>query len=95
MNNTKARSMELAAVARTIAARHPEQILAGGRLLPLAKEMMDATGCSVDTAKRHIAKQSAAKWSRPTTVVVPVKAQDTPKASSVKEGEERRRRMNN
>ena len=57
MNNTKARSTELAAAARTIAARHPEQILAGGKLLPLAKEMMDATGCSVDTAKRHIAKQ--------------------------------------
>lgn len=57
MNNTKARSLELAAVARTVAARHPEQILSGGKLLPLAKEMMDATGCSVDTAKRHIAKQ--------------------------------------
>ncbi len=57
MNNTKARAIELAAVARTVAARHPEQILAGGKLLPLAKEMMAATGCSVDTAKRHIAKQ--------------------------------------
>lgn len=57
MNNTKARSTQLAAAARTIAARHPEQILSGGKLLPLAKEMMAATGCSVDTAKRHIAKQ--------------------------------------
>lgn len=57
MNNTKARSTELAAAARTIAERHPEHITQGGKLLPLAKEMMDATGCSVDTAKRHIAKQ--------------------------------------
>lgn len=57
MNNTKARNAELAAVARAIAERHPEHVTSGGKLLPLAKEMMAATGCSVDTAKRHIAKQ--------------------------------------
>ena len=57
MNNTKARNAELAAVARAVAERHPEHIYQGGKLLPLAKQMMAETGCSVDTAKRHIAKQ--------------------------------------
>ena len=57
MTNTKARNAELAAAARAIAERHHEHIYQGGRLLPLAKEMMAETGCSVDTAKRHIAKQ--------------------------------------
>lgn len=57
MNNTKARNAELAAAARAVAERHPDHVTRGGKLLPLAKEMMAATGCSVDTAKRHIAKQ--------------------------------------
>lgn len=57
MNNTKQRSAELATVARRIANEHPEHITNGGRLLPLAKEMMVETGCDVSTAKRHIAKQ--------------------------------------
>lgn len=55
-SNTKERSLELAGVARTIAEQHPEHVTQGGKLLPLAKEMMDATDCSVDTAKRHIAR---------------------------------------
>lgn len=57
MNNTKERNQQLATVARAVADRHPEHVTQGGKLLPLAKEMMTATGCSVDTAKRHIAKQ--------------------------------------
>lgn len=56
-NNTKARSLELATVARQVAMAHPEHITQGGRLLPLAKEMMELTGCAVDTAKIHIARQ--------------------------------------
>lgn len=57
MTNTKERSIELATVARRIAKAHPEYITQGGRLLPLAKEMMAETGCGVDAAKRHVAKQ--------------------------------------
>lgn len=57
MNNTKDRNQQLATVARAIAERHPEHVTEGGKLLPLAKEMMIETGCHVDTAKRHIAKQ--------------------------------------
>lgn len=57
MTNTKKRNQQLAVAARAIAERHPEHIYQGGRLLPLAKQMMAETGCSVDTAKRHIAKQ--------------------------------------
>lgn len=56
-NNTKERSQQLAQVARTIAEQHPEHVLNGGRLLPLAAQMVKTTGCSIDTAKRHIAKQ--------------------------------------
>lgn len=56
-NNTKDRSQQLAIVARAIADRHPDHVLNGGKLLPLAREMMTETGCNVDTAKRHIAKQ--------------------------------------
>lgn len=56
-NNTKERSLELATVARQVAERHPEHITQGGRLLPLAKEMMALTDCGVDAAKRHIARQ--------------------------------------
>jgi hypothetical protein len=57
MNNTKERSTQLAGVARTIVNRHPEQIMQGGKLLPLAKEMMAEIQCDVSTSKRHIAKQ--------------------------------------
>ena len=57
MTNTKARSAFLATVARRIAEAHPEHITQGGRLLPLAKKMMTETGCGVDAAKRHVAKQ--------------------------------------
>ncbi len=57
MDSTKKRSAELAIVARRIAEAHPEHVAAGGRLLPLAKEMMAEARCSVDTAKRHLAKQ--------------------------------------
>ena len=56
-NNTKERNQQLATVARRIAENHPEHVTNGGKLLPLAKNMMAETGCSVDTAKRHIAKQ--------------------------------------
>ena len=55
--NTKERILKLAAAARSIAERHPEHITQGGKLLPLAKEMMALTGCNVITAKRHLAKQ--------------------------------------
>jgi hypothetical protein len=57
MTNTKERSSQLALAARRVAIAHPEHITQGGRLLPLAKEMMTETGCGVDAAKRHIAKQ--------------------------------------
>lgn len=57
MNNTKERNIQLATVARRIAEQHPEHVTEGGKLLPLAKEMMNETGCAVDTAKRHIVKQ--------------------------------------
>ena len=57
MTNTKERSSQLASIARRIAEAHPDHITHGGRLLPLAKEMMTETGCGVDAAKRHIAKQ--------------------------------------
>jgi hypothetical protein len=57
MNNTKKRSSQLAAVARVIAMAHPDHIMRGGKLLPLAKEMMFVMPCDVSTAKRHIAKQ--------------------------------------
>lgn len=57
MNNTKERSSQLASIARSIAEQHPEHVMQGGKLLPLAKEMMALAGCDVSTAKRHIAKQ--------------------------------------
>ena len=58
MNSTKHRSEQLAVVARSIIEiSGQDHILNGGKLLPLARLMMDATGCSVDTAKRHLAKQ--------------------------------------
>ena len=48
----------LATVARTIIERDaPEQVLQGGKLLPMAKTMMEQTGCNVDTAKSHLARQ--------------------------------------
>ena len=57
-NNTKQRTQELAAIARSIIERdEPQQVMAGGRLLSMAKTMMTATGCNIDTAKRHLAKQ--------------------------------------
>lgn len=56
-NNTKTRNLELATIARQVAMAHPEHITQGGKLLPLAKEMMALTDCGVDAAKRHIAKQ--------------------------------------
>jgi len=57
-NNTKQRTQELATVARYIIERdEPQQVMEGGRLLPMAKTMIAATGCNVDTAKRHLARQ--------------------------------------
>lgn len=55
---TKDRSEQLAKAARRIIENEGmSHVTEGGKLLPLAKIMMDATGCSVDTAKRHLAKQ--------------------------------------
>ena len=58
MDSTKKRSEQLAIAARATIEQHGmSHVTEGGKLLPLAKMMMDATGCSVDTAKRHLAKQ--------------------------------------
>ena len=57
MTNTKERSQQLSQVARSIAEQHLEHVTNGGRLLPLAKQMMEQTDCNIDTAKRHITKQ--------------------------------------
>lgn len=52
------RQQQLAIVARTIVEREgQDHIYNGGKLLPMARTMMTETGCSVDTAKRHLAKQ--------------------------------------
>lgn len=54
----KARSEQYATVARSIIEDDGmDHVTNGGKLLPLATKMMDATGCSVDTAKRHLVKQ--------------------------------------
>lgn len=52
------RKQQLAIAARSIVERvGMNHIYEGGKLLPMAKIMMGETGCSVDTAKRHLAKQ--------------------------------------
>lgn len=54
----KERSNQLATEARSIIKVYGmSHVTEGGKLLSLAKLMMDATGCSVDTAKRHLVKQ--------------------------------------
>lgn len=52
------RSAQLATTARAIIEKDGvDHIRHGGKLLPMARSMMTQTGCSVDTAKRHLAKQ--------------------------------------
>ena len=52
------RKQQLAVAARAIIERQGmSHIYEGGKLRPMALVMMGETGCSVDTAKRHLAKQ--------------------------------------
>lgn len=54
--NTKARAEEIQEAAKTILVTHDIDVTKQVALLPLAKELMQQTGCEISTAKRHVAK---------------------------------------